>query len=295
MYLPYRDGQLHVRHLAPVEAANQYPPILMLHGAMSNGKVFYSDRGKGLGCYLANAGFHVYVLDTAGRGESEPVISPEFNLGQSEVIKEQLPLVHDFIQQRHPLVAHVHWCAHSWGGVLMASSMVRYPQLAQHVGSLLTFGTKRTIKVNTLKKWFLVDVVWNKFAPAYASKTGFLNAKKLRIGMDNETRASLNNTIDWVSGDWIDVDDGFDYARAATVMKWPKTWFIAAKNDHVLGNPADVKDMITECGLAEARYTLLSKANGFFTDYNHASMLTHPQAVDDHFKQIKQWYLELSE
>ncbi|MCD8549817.1 MAG: alpha/beta hydrolase, partial [Shewanella xiamenensis] len=74
LYLPYRDGQLHLRQLLPITADFSKPPILMLHGAMSNGRVFYSQSGRGLGCFLAKAGFVVYVLDTAGRGLSLPKI-----------------------------------------------------------------------------------------------------------------------------------------------------------------------------------------------------------------------------
>ncbi|WP_394129551.1 alpha/beta fold hydrolase [Shewanella maritima] len=290
-FLPYRDGHLHVRHIVSSANRHNHDPILMLHGAMSNGKVFYSESGKGLGCFLAKAGFDVYVMDTAGRGLSKPIIDKQYRLGQGEVIREQLPQVHQFILDKHPLNHKVHWCAHSWGGVLMASCMLRFEHLQSQVASYLTFGTKRTIKVNSLKKWLLVDMLWNRVAPLYASKAGYLDAQKLRIGMDNESKASLDQTIDWVRGDWVDHDDGFDYSALVSNAKWPKTWFIAAKNDRVLGNPSDVKDMLAECQLTEAKYTLLAKYKGYKRDYDHASMLTHPDAVNEHFIQVKQWYL----
>lgn len=161
LYLPYRDGELHLRQLLPAIVDFSKPPILMLHGAMSNGRVFYSQSGRGLGCFLANAGFVVYVLDTAGRGLSLPKISRDFTLGQGEVIREQLPLVQQYVLAIHKQVceeqgksspSQVHWCAHSWGGVLMASALARYPELQQSVRSLLTFGSKRTIRVKSFKK-----------------------------------------------------------------------------------------------------------------------------------------------
>ena len=262
----------------------------MVHGAMSNGRVFYSVKGRGLACFLAKAGFDVYVLDTAGRGLSEPKIHSRFELGQGEVIREQLPLVQQFILQRHPTSNKVHWCAHSWGGVLMASSLVRFKELQSSVASLLTFGTKRTIRVKSVRKWLMVDVFWNQVAPVFASTHGYLDANRYRFGMDNESKASLKQSIDWVRGDWIDHDDGFNYGQAAVQISWPSTWFVAAINDRVLGNPADVNDMIQECGLKNAKYTLLAKNNGSLHDYNHASMLTHKLAETDHFQEIKLWY-----
>ncbi|MGX9462469.1 alpha/beta fold hydrolase [Shewanella sp. A14] len=293
LFIPYRDGKLHLRHIRPTTSVPLGIPILMLHGAMSNGRVFYSESGRGLGCFLAKAGFDVYVMDTAGRGLSEPKIHKEFTLGQGEVIREQLPLVQQFILQRHPLVNQVHWCAHSWGGVLMASSLARYHQLQSSVASLLTFGSKRTIKVKSFKKWLMVDFFWNHFAPFCTAKQGYFDACRFRVGMDNESRSSLLQTIDWVKGDWVDHDDNFHYAKAAVKAVWPPTWFIAGKNDHVLGNPSDVQDMIDECGFTQVKYTLLSKEQGYLIDYDHAGMLTHRHAEQDHFIQIKQWYLSL--
>jgi len=293
LFIPYRDGQLHLRHIRPSRVKALGVPILMLHGAMSNGRVFYSDSGRGLGCFLAKAGFDVYVMDTAGRGLSEPKIDRDFTLGQGEVIREQLPLVQQFMLQRHPLVNKVHWCAHSWGGVLMASSLARYPHLQSSVASLLTFGSKRTIKVKSFKRWLMVDFFWNRFAPFYCGRQGYFDASRLHVGMDNESRASLLQTIDWVRGEWVDHDDNFHYAQAAAKAMWPPAWFIAAKKDHVLGNPADVRDMIAECGFTQVKYTLLAKEHGNLVDYDHAGMLTHRRAEHDHFVQIKQWYLSL--
>ena len=306
IYLPYRDGQLHLRQLLPATADFSKTPILMLHGAMSNGRVFYSQSGRGLGCFLAKAGFVVYVLDTAGRGLSLPKINRDFTLGQGEVIREQLPLVQQAILNLHQTAcqqqtmiqakkivapSQVHWCAHSWGGVLMASSLARYPSLQQSVRSLLTFGSKRTIRVKSFKKWLMVDVFWNRLAPGLAMGQGYLAADKLRIGMDNESRASLVQSIDWVRGDWQDHDDGFDYANAAKRADWPTAWFVSGQNDTVLGHPEDVADMVSECGFKRIKSTLLSKANGFKHDYGHADMLTHLDATTDHFPKIRDWYL----
>lgn len=289
IFLPYRDGELHLRKISPAAGFQHQIPILMLHGAMSNGRVFYSSRGRGLAPFLAQAGFTVYVMDSAGRGLSTPKLARGFELGQGEVIREQLPLVQQYLLEAESL-DKLHWCAHSWGGVLMASALARFPELQASVASLLTFGSKRTIRVRSLKKWLMVDLVWNRLAPGIAASHGYLAADKWRMGMDNESRASLQQSIDWVRGDWIDHDDGFDYGRAAAKATWPKSWFIAGQNDTVLGNPEDVLDMMAECGLQNSRFTLLSRENGNRHDYGHADMLTHVDAPNDHFNKVLAWY-----
>ncbi len=297
-FIPYLNGTLHLRQISSSDTDinnMSKPPILMLHGAMSNGRVFYSESGRGLACFLAEAGFVVYALDTQGRGLSTPKIQRGFKGGQGEIIREQLPLIHHYILGLHPTVSKVHWCGHSWGGVLMASAISRFPLFQDSVASLLTFGSKRRIKIRSLKKWMMVDLGWNKVAQAIAWSHGYLAADKWRMGMDNESRQSLAQSIDWVRGDWIDHDDGFDYARAARDVaeqgKWPSAWFIAGSGDHVLGNPADVKRMVEECQIKDVNYTLLSKSKGFKHDYGHADMLTHKDAESDHFIQVRQWYL----
>ncbi|MCF1429187.1 MAG: alpha/beta hydrolase [Shewanella sp.] len=290
LFLPYRQGQLHLRQVSPANPNDTYPPVLMLHGAMSNGRVFYSQSGKGLACFLARAGFNVYVLDTAGRGLSTPKLGPGFDLGQSEVIVEQLPLVQEYILSRHQQ-GQVHWCAHSWGGVLMLSCFVRCNELRRSVASILTFGTKRAIRTRSLKKWLMVDLVWNRIAPALARRDGYFAADKWRMGMDNESRASLQQSIEWVRGDWRDEDDAFDYQAAAADLAWPACWFIAGCNDTVLGNPADVQRTMAECRMSGAKYTLLARAAGYKHDYDHAGMLTHMDAESDHFLEVLDWYL----
>lgn len=176
----------------------------------------------------------------------------------------------------------------------MASAIARFDLFQNSVASLLTFGTKRAIKVRSFKKWLMVDLAWNRLAPAIAAGHGYLAADRWRMGMDNETKSSLLQSIDWVRGEWIDHDDGFDYAKAAKTLAaergWPKAWFIAGLGDEVLGNPADVQRMIKECHFKEVRYTLLSKANGNLHDYGHAEMLTHKDAIKDHFPLVLAWY-----
>ena len=46
--------------------------VLMIHGAVENGRIFYSNSGKGLAPFLCNSDSDVFVIDLPGRGESQP-------------------------------------------------------------------------------------------------------------------------------------------------------------------------------------------------------------------------------
>ncbi|KUE78064.1 alpha/beta fold hydrolase [Aeromonas schubertii] len=286
-YVTVGEHSLHVRRIAPAVPVHG-EPVLMVHGAIENGRIFYTESGKGLACFLARHGFCVYVADLRGRGASQPCIANEAQHGQFELITEDIPALHAWVRERHG-GARVHWMAHSWGGVIMASTLVRQPPLSGEVASLLFFGTKRGISVQGPERWFKVDLLWNRLAPWLARRHGFFAARRYGIGADDEPLAYLQETIPWVKGGpWVDPRDGFDYDSAASGVSWPPLWMIAARADRVLGHPNDVQHFQNEMG-AQGRFTLLSRANGNRLDYDHINMLTAPQATEDHFPAILSW------
>lgn len=285
LYLEQGNHQLHVRHIWQ-EAGGT--PVVMFHGAIENGKIFYSHKGKGLACFLAQHGFDVYVVDFRGRGGSKPAIKDDANHGQYESIVEDIPAAINFVYQRNSQPIHV--VCHSWGGVLFSSSLVRHPELREKVRSKLCFGTKRQVTVWNLERLFKVSFFWKRLAPMITKRKGFLDAVKLKVGADAETHGTLTESVAWVKlGNWHDPVDDFDYKLAAESFDWPPTWHIASVKDKVLGHPKDIQLFIAECNNKEAKYTVLSKEAGNALDYDHINVLTHPKALDDHFPEVVKW------
>ncbi|MDD2735092.1 MAG: alpha/beta fold hydrolase [Desulfuromonadaceae bacterium] len=265
------------------------PPVLMLHGAIENGRIFYSGSGKGLAPFLARNGFDVYVADLRGRGKSRPPIKRSSRFGQTEAISEDIPACVEAIKRlRGPVPQQ--WVAHSWGGVLFSSVLARFPEYTELVRSLVYFGSKRTIRVWSFERIFKVELVWKLLCPLSCLVAGYLPARWLRIGSDSETVKSYRQSAAWVKHDaWIDSDNGFDYGAAIKKISLPPIWYIAAENDHVLGHPRDVQDFMKSAGRQQCRYTVLSRTNGNLHDYDHISMLTHPDAIHDHFPEVLEW------
>ncbi len=268
------------------------PPVLMLHGAIENGRIFYSGSGRGLAPYLARNGFDVYVADLRGRGRSTPPIDRSSRFGQSEAITEDIPACAEAIRRiRGPVPQQ--WIAHSWGGVLFSSVLARFPEYIKQVSSLVYFGSKRTIRVWNLHRILKVDLVWKWVCPLACLIAGYLPARQLWIGSDSETAKSYRQSAAWVKNDaWVDSDDGFDYGAAVKKRSLPPIWYIAAENDHALGHPRDVRDFMESAGRQQCRYTVLSRTNGNRHDYDHITMLTHPDAVRDHFPGVLAWLRE---
>ncbi|MFZ4617349.1 MAG: alpha/beta fold hydrolase [Rectinemataceae bacterium] len=266
-----------------------WPPVLMLHGAIESGRIFWSRSGKGLAPWLASRGFDVFVPDLRGHGESPPRIDRGARWGQSESISEELPALFDAIAG-HSGGQSQHWIAHSWGGVLMSSFLARYPERQARVASLCYFGSKRSVRAWTLERLFKVEMVWGLLCPILIAMLGYLPARRIGIGSSDETAKSFSQCLGWVRNEaWIDSDDGFDYAAGLAARGLPPAWYIAGRSDRALGHPDDVRRLMESSGPGETRYTVLSRRSGNLHDYDHIGMLTHPEAVRDHFPQVEEW------
>lgn len=281
-----KNEKLHLRRIFKNEAGQ---PVLMLHGAVENGKIFYSENNKGLASYLAHHGFDVFVADLRGRGLSEPVIKKGATHGQTESITEDIPAFINEIKKikgNSPQIL----MGHSWGGVLALSCLARHPQYIPLISRMVFFGTKRQVTVFNLHRLFFIDFYWNTMARILARFFGYLPSGKLGLGSDSESIGSLEQSVIWVkSKNWIDPQDGFNYREAITKVKLPPALHITGTNDPVLGHPTDVELFMKESGNQKAEFKIIGKKFGNKHDYTHVSLLTHPDAVDDHFKMVLEW------
>ncbi len=279
--------RLHLRH---IWKNSQGPPLFLLHGSVENGRVFYSEAGKGLAPYLAEHGYDVYVGDLRGRGASRPAIGRRSRYGQTEQIAEDIPAMLRAIRERRGGVPQ-HWIAHSWGGVLLASAYARFPEIRPWVKSLACFASKRRIRVFNWEKFVKIDLFWNWGARLLVGLYGYLPMKELRLGADNETALSHRQNRLWVKPNypWIDPADGFDYAAALAEATLPRTLHLVGCADRSLGHPSDVEDFIQETHPGRFEYRILGRRWGNLHDYGHIDILTHPDSREDHFPWLLHW------
>ena len=265
------------------------PVLLLLHGAIENGRIFYSRSGRGLAPWLAEQGFDVWVMDLGGRGDSRPAIAEGIPYSQTESITQEIPAVMDYLASQRP-GAGLHWIAHSWGGVMMTAVLARFPERAERIRSMVFFGSKRRVRVWNWRRILYVDVIWCWLSPLITRLVGYLPARRLRFGSDDESRLTHAQGALWVrKTHWIDPKDGFDYRAALADQTLPPTLYLAGRGDHALGHPGDVQRLMVESGQGEQQLLLLSRENGHHRDYGHIDMLTAPEAVDDHFPAVLDW------
>ena len=262
----------------------------MYHGAIENGRIFYSEKGKGLGCFLAEQGFNVYVADFRGRGKSRPHITEDSDHGYYECIVHDIPDIVNYVASKTEQPVHV--VCHSWGGVLFNSALVRFKALQQQVQSLVCFGTKRQVLVWNPERLLKVSMVWNRLAPLISRRRGYLDAERLKIGADFETHRSISQSVSWVKpSPWVDPVDGFNYEAAARKMHWPPVWHLTGIKDKALGHAKDVEVFIKETHNPNTRFDILSTKTGAHLDYDHINILTHPKTRTDHFPQVADFML----
>ncbi|NIQ57196.1 MAG: alpha/beta fold hydrolase, partial [Gammaproteobacteria bacterium] len=188
---PGDETTLHLERIRPPGPPERLGrPVFMLHGSLSNGRVFYSRSGKGLGPFLARRGYDVYIGDLRGRGESRPRIAPGASHGQNESIRQEIPAMIREIRRLRGEIPQ-HWVAHSWGGVLSYSVLARFPEYRSSVRSMVLLATRRSIRQNNWGVFWKFHFFWHRVGPWLAKRKGYLPARELRFGADNETILSL--------------------------------------------------------------------------------------------------------
>ncbi len=286
LFIPLDQDVLHLKRIYRV---NQGIPVLMIHGSVSNGRIFYSSSHKGLAPYLATCGCDVYVADLSGRGQSTPAVSATSQSSQTRTITQEIPA---FLQKIQSIRGNtpIHIIAHSWGGVLTFAYLARYQQ--HNIASVCCLGSKRSVNLINPYRWYKLDLLWGIGGAILTKRYGYLPAKKAKFGSDNESIDTYKNCKRWVYArhEWLDSLDGFDYQlalrRSANI---PPSLFIAGAGDRFLGHPHDVRRFMNEIGHPDSQFRLLSRKNGDQLNYDHLQMCVASQAVYDHFPEIYDW------
>ena len=269
-----------------------YPPVLLVHGSIESGKIFYSSSGKGFAPFLAQNGFDVFVVDLRGKGASTPAVSRKSTASQTDTILEEIPSV---IQKIKEVTGSdsIHLGAHSWGGVLLLSAYALFYEQWK-VKSMIFFGTKRRIGIRNFEKFTKIDLGWCAIGSLSTLLYGYLPAKALKMGSDDEPATFYREVNKWVyRKNWIDIQTRFDYRQKLQTLTLPPIHFYTGIHDRLLGNPEDVKRLAAEVNQPEA-VKILGKQNGNLHNYDHINILTHPDAVKDHFVEVAELYKKYS-
>lgn len=266
---------------------SSYPPVLLIHGSIENGKIFYSNSGKGLAPFLAKNGFDVFVADLRGKGDSTPAVNKNTKANQTSTIREEIPLLIQKVQEMSGQRA-VHLGAHSWGGVMLLAAYALFHE-QWNIKSMIFFGTKRRIGIFNFNRFKTLDLGWSLIGSLATLIAGYLPAKKLKMGSDDEPAGFYFQVNRWVyAKSWTEKETGIDFSRMLQSIALPPVHLYTGINDKLLGHPKDVQRLANELGPGKAAVKVLGIQAGNKHNYNHINILTHPDAQDDHFLEVLQ-------
>ena len=264
-------------------------PVFMIHGAMEDGKIFYTRKEKGFGPYLAKNGFDVFIADMRAKGSSKPKGFKQLTYSQTDLITNDIPKCIDEVLK---LTAKdsLHIATHSWGGVWLYAFLARYNE-QYNIKSHVLFASKRRISVWNPKRILYADMIWNWGGRLSCFLVGYGAFKKLRVGSEGEPKRLFLEMNKWVyTKQWFDPNDNFDYKTALHEQKLSPSLHLTGIKDDILGNPIDVELLMKEAGEhQEADLHIVGKSNGNLHNYNHIDILTHKLAEEDHFPMILEW------
>lgn len=264
-------------HIAEFIPNHSNKIVLFVHGAVENGKIFYSSTGRGLAPYLSKNNIHGYVVDLRGKGLSRPRLARGVNFNQDDVI-EDLSKVIDWIASRHPN-KKLNIISHSWGGVFVQSTLLKHVCHLNRVESHILLGVKRSIQHFSLKKILYINLIFDLMGKLHSSLKGYLPARP--YGSDAEAISLHRDMLHWIySKRWLDTKNGIDYYKLARVHELPKSFYLIGEDDHTFGRESDVYNFMRECNHKGAIYHL-GETVGFKVNYGHIDMLTHKQATSE--------------
>lgn len=284
-FIKQKDFSLHFRRFFTDVTA---PSVMLVHGSIEDGRIFYSKSGKGLAPFLAENGYDVFVPDMRGKGKSTPAIDKNASFGQYEGITEDMSL---FLEAVEKIKGNKpkYLMAHSWGGVISLSYLARNEY--ESLKGLVFFGSKRDVRVQNFNRWLNIDLLWNTLGNILVKRYGYFPAKKFKAGSADESKNFFLQVNNWVyAKNWIDEIDGFNYAEKLKEKKLPPILSITGAKDTHAGHPKDVKRLLAEIGnQANHEFKVIGKRQGYAHDYDHINLLTHPKAKKDHFKEVLEW------
>ncbi len=293
LMVPLPGGQqLHLRRLTDNPDG---PAVLLLHGLLEDGTIFYSNQGRGLAHFLAERGFDTYIPDLRGKGRSWPPVSGWATYRVGDAITQDIPAILDTIYSiKGQLPAF--WVTHAWGGVLASSFLARYPGYRVSLNGLINFGTHRVALHRSLSRYIWLDGLWGWLTHLVARFKGYIPGRGLKIGAQNEFLGIQQDSLNWFRGrNWVDPVDQFDYGEALSKgLDFPPALYFAPSADVARCSAADVKGFMREIGHHNGRLVVLGQNLGNRHDYSQISMLTHPDAVHDHFPFMVNWMLEMN-
>jgi len=266
-------AEIAVSHIMPANHRKGLPPVILLHGTYSRRNFWISPKGVGLGSYLANQGFDVWIPELRGHGLS-PKGKDFSSITAEQQIRFDIPAIQNFIRDRTQIP--VTWICHSFGGVYALASLSCNWLDQRSIRGMITFGSQISKGEGFLK---IPPLAW--LCQVILRLLGHFPAPKFGMGPEIEAADTMIEVIEWKKfrGKWRN-SEGTSYWDGLKQIQIPVCCFAAAaadKNDP----PSGCEILYNHIGSKQKTYTLLGKKNGFLQDYDHIGMIVSKESQSE--------------
>lgn len=274
------EVELAVTRLGAGDPRSGAVSVVLVHGTFCQRSFWASGRGIGLGPYLAERGYDVWIPELRGHGRS-PRDSRYRRWSAEDQMRFDLPAVQQLVAGERGRPAH--WVGHSWGGVAILGSMGAGWLRREQMRSVVVLGANITEGDAWLKRKLPRAAAWTLL-----SVLGRVPAGLLGLGPEPESRGYMLDFFRWKGPDaeWTTAE-GCDYwegIRGATV---PLLTFAAASDEM---DPVDgCRFMFDAYGADEKQWVLLGASEGFCKDYGHIEMIVSKEASREVWPRIASW------
>lgn len=275
------DGvELAVSRIRPRTENARLIPVVLIHGTYCTRSFWVSSKGIGMGAYLAEQGFDVWIPELRGHGLSPK--GPAFSgITAEDQIRHDLPAIQRFVHQLTKTPAF--WIGHSFGGLFIIAALGMKWIDQDAIKGMITFGSQISLGDRYLK---IPLVAWGLML--LLKLWGHLPAPKLGLGPEIEPAGVIMETIRWkkLFGRWTD-SKGRSYWEGLKNVRIPVMTFAAAndKNDPAQG----CRIMHDHYSSKDSAFIILGKQHGFSKDYDHVGMVVSKEAQMEVWPKIAGW------
>ncbi len=273
-------AQLALCRIKPRNDAPLNTPVILVHGSYSSRRFWGSDKGQGLGVFLADQGFDVWIPELRGHGQSPK--GADFSRITAEAqIRYDLPAIQAAVFAATAKPAF--WIGHSFGGLFILASLSMGWLDQDKVRSVVSFGSQITHGDRYLK---FPPLAWALTAALRMS--GRFPAPWLGLGPEPEAAGTMIEIIGWKKfrGQWR-TSDGRSYWDGLADITVPVMTYAAAddKNDP----PAGCRKIHKLLGSADKMFMTLGRDTGFSKDYDHVGMVVSKAAQKEVWPDLVGW------
>lgn len=276
------DVELAVTRLgsAGVGAPQTSTPVILVHGTFCQRSFWASRKGIGLGPYLLERGYDVWIPEARGHGRSRR--DRRFrNWSAEDQMRFDLPAVQHLVAAETGRDAH--WVGHSWGGASILGAVGAHWLATAQMQSSVVLGANITEGDTWLKRTIPRAAAWTVL-----TALGRVPSSIFGLGPEPESRAYMLDFFRWKGSNaqWRTAD-GHDYWDGIRQSQVPLLAFAAA-NDTMDPVPG-CRFLFDAVGSRDKEWVLLGVEQGFSKDYGHVEMIVSKEASAEVWPRIAAW------